>query len=181
MSRIGRYPIPVPSSVTVELGAEIVVRGAKGTLTLPANPLITIEQHDAEIVVSRTKETKSAKSLHGLIRTLLRNMIQGVTDGFERRLEMKGVGYRATKQGEGLVLNLGYSHPITVTPPDGIELAVEKMSIFVRGIDKQLVGQVAANIRSLRPPEPYKGKGIRYSDEKIRMKAGKAAKAAGAK
>ena len=181
MSRIGRYPIPVPSSVTVTVAEAIEVKGPKGILTFPVSPVIDLTQADGQIVVTRSKETKEAKSLHGLYRTVIRNLIQGVTDGFERRLEMKGVGYRATKQGNDLQMNLGYSHPIMVTAPVGIELAVEKNSIFVRGIDKQLVGQVAANIRSLRPPEPYKGKGIRYSDETIRMKAGKAAKAAGGK
>ncbi len=181
MSRIGRRPISIPDAVTLTISDAIVARGPKGELTLPTNPSISIDVTDNVVQVSRSQDSKAVRALHGLYRSLIQNMLNGVATGFERRLEMKGVGYRATKQGNDLVLNLGYSHPITVTAPAGIELAVEKTSIFVRGIDKQLVGQVAANIRSLRPPEPYKGKGIRYSDETIRMKAGKAAKAAGAK
>lgn len=181
MSRIGRRTIQVPDGVTLTIADAIVARGPKGELTLPVNPLIKVIQTDASVAIERTNDSKEARALHGLYRALIQNMFNGVSAGFERRLEMKGVGYRATKQGEGLVLNLGFSHPITVNPPAGIELTVEKTSIFIKGIDKQLVGQVAANIRSLRPPEPYKGKGIRYTEEKIRMKAGKAAKAAGAK
>ena len=181
MSRIGRQLITIPSGVTLTVGDVITAKGPKGELTLKPTPTITVTVDGDSIEVSRSQESKPVRALHGLYRALIANMIEGVEKGFEVRLEMKGVGYRATKQGNDLVLNLGYSHPINVTAPVGIELATEKNSIFVRGIDKQLVGQVAANIRSLRPPEPYKGKGIRYTDEKIRMKAGKAAKAAGAK
>ena len=181
MSRIGRQLITIPSGVTLTLGETIVAKGPKGELSLKPNPVISITIDGDKVALSRSQESKPVRALHGLYRALIANMIEGVEKGFEVRMEMKGVGYRATKQGNDLVLNLGYSHPITVTAPEGIELAVEKSSLFVRGIDKQLVGQVAAISRSLRPPEPYKGKGIRYTDEKIRMKAGKAAKAAGAK
>ena len=179
MSRIGRRPLTIPDSVTLTVNEFITVVGPKGTLSLAASPLIELKQDGPTLVVDRRGDSKGARAMHGLYRTLVRNMVEGVTTGFEKRLEMKGVGYRATKQGNDLLLNLGFSHPITMPAPEGIEFAVEKNSIFIRGIDKQLVGETAAQIRRLRPPEPYKGKGIRYSDEKIRMKAGKAAKAAG--
>ncbi len=179
MSRIGRQPIHLPSGVTVTSGDTLNVQGPKGTLTFATHPQIRVTAAGEQLSIERSGDAKAVRALHGLYRAVLQNMVTGVTTGYERRLEMKGVGYRATKQGNDLVLNLGYSHPITVTAPAGIELATEKTSIIVRGIDKQLVGEVAAGIRRLRPPEPYKGKGIRYSDEQIRMKAGKAAKAAG--
>lgn len=179
MSRIGRRPLTVPDAVTLTVNEAISATGPKGTLSLATNPLIEIKHTGATLTVERRGDSKSARSLHGLYRTLIRNMVEGVTQGFEKRLELKGVGYRAAKQGNDLQLNLGFSHPVVVAAPAGIEFVVEKSSIIVRGIDKQLVGETAATIRRLRPPEPYKGKGIRYSDETIRMKAGKAAKAAG--
>lgn len=179
MSRIGRQLIQIPAGVTITVADVLRVSGPKGELQLASHPQISCTIDGATLSVARSSDAKEVRSLHGLYRALLHNMVEGVTNGYEIRLEMKGVGYRATKQGNDLVLNLGYSHPITVTAPAGIELATEKTSILVRGIDKQLVGEVAAGIRRLRPPEPYKGKGIRYTDEQIRMKAGKAAKAAG--
>jgi len=181
MSRIGRRPIEIPAGVTITVADTITVTGPNGSLNVPADSLVKLVIDGQTLHVERVGESNAARAHHGLYWALVRNMIIGVSAGFERRLEMKGVGYRAAKQGNDLVLNLGYSHPITVTLPAGIDVVVEKTSMIVKGIDKQLVGQVAANIRSLRPPEPYKGKGIRYSDEIIRMKAGKAAKAAGAK
>lgn len=181
MSRIGRRPIEIPAGVTITVADTITVTGSNGSLSVPADSLVRLVIDGQTLHVERTNESNAARARHGLYWALVRNMIIGVSSGFERRLEMKGVGYRAARQGNDLVLNLGYSHPITVTLPTGIDVVVEKTSMIVKGIDKQLVGQVAANIRSLRPPEPYKGKGIRYSDEIIRMKAGKAAKAAGAK
>lgn len=179
MSRIGRQIVPLPTEVTVTLGPPITVTGPRGTLTIPSHPLITLDVRDQTVTLRRANDTSVARSLHGLHRSLLANHVRGVSIGYERRLELRGVGYRAVQEGRSLVLSLGYSHPNPIDPPDGIELAVEKSTIIVRGIDKALVGQVAANIRSLRPPEPYKGKGIRYSDELVRRKAGKAAKAAG--
>ena len=179
MSRIGRRPILLPSGVSLTIADKISVQGPKGSLVLASHPRVSIDQIGETITVGRSSDAKEVRALHGLYRALIQNMITGVTTGYEIRLEMKGVGYRATKQGNDLVFSLGFSHPITVVAPASIELATEKNSIFVRGIDKQLVGEVAAGIRRLRPPEPYKGKGIRYSDEQIRMKAGKAAKAAG--
>jgi large subunit ribosomal protein L6 len=179
MSRIGRKPIPVPKAVTVtvEDGNHITVKGPKATLSraLPAD--MRILQGDGEIVVERPSESKQHKALHGLTRSLLANMVIGVSDGFSKVLEINGVGYRAQKTGRDLTLSLGFSHPVVVTPPDGIELATgERNTVIVSGADKQLVGEVAANIRSLRPPEPYKGKGVKYIDERIRRKAGKAGK-----
>jgi len=182
MSRIGRRPIEIPSGVTVTMtDSTIQVVGPNGTLSVPTDRLVKLTIDGQTMHVERVGDSNAARARHGLYWALVQNMIIGTSKGFERRLEMKGVGYRAAKQGNDLVLNLGYSHPITVNLPEGIDVMVEKTSMIVKGIDKQMVGQVAANIRSLRPPEPYKGKGIRYSDEIIRMKAGKAAKAAGAK
>jgi len=179
MSRIGRKAIQLPTAVTLIVTDKIRVTGPKGELSLQTHPNISVQPDGDMLVVTRKNDAHATRALHGLYRALIQNMIDGVVNGYEIRLEMKGVGYRATKQGNDLVLNLGFSHPITVTAPAGIELATEKTSIFVRGIDKQQVGEMAAGIRRLRPPEPYKGKGIRYTDEVIRMKAGKAAKAAG--
>jgi large subunit ribosomal protein L6 len=179
MSRIGRQLVLLPTGVTVVLGPTIRVSGPKGTLTLPTHPLVTLEVRDHAVSLGRVNDSARARSLHGLYRSLVANHVTGVSTGYERRLELKGVGYRATIQGQSLVLSLGYSHPITVEPPAGIEFTVEKSTVTVRGSDKALVGQIAATIRRFRPPEPYKGKGIRYSDEIVRRKAGKAAKAAG--
>jgi len=184
MSRIGRLPIPVPSGVKVELapGNKVTVTGPKGTLTRTFSELVTIEQQDGTLTVARHDDAKDSKSVHGLSRTLLSNMVSGVKDGFTKSLEVNGVCYRVAKVGENLVFLVGYSHPVQVNPPEGISFVVEGNNrVSVSGIDKQVVGQVAANIRSIRKPEPYKGKGIRYQGEKIRMKAGKAGKVGGKK
>lgn len=181
MSRIGKLPITVPGNVQIELTSEnIKIKGPKGELTQQLNPLIEIKQQDNEIVVERVNETKEAKSMHGLYRTLVLNMITGVTDGFEKQLEIQGVGYRAAVQGNKVVLNLGFSHPVDYQIPQGIEVKIDaekKNILIISGIDKQAVGQTAAEIRSYRKPEPYKGKGIRYVGERIIRKAGKTAAA----
>ena len=178
MSRIGRMPIAVPAGVTVDIAENnhVTVKGPKGTLerTLPVEMEIKLE--GAEVIVSRPNDLKKMKSLHGLTRSLLQNMVTGVTDGYEKKLEVNGVGYRAAKQGETLTLNLGYSHPVEMTDPEGIETVVDGNNIIVKGIDKEKVGQFAAEIRDKRRPEPYKGKGIKYADEHIRRKVGKTGK-----
>jgi len=184
MSRIGRVPIPLPSGVKVDVAAGnvVTVKGPKGTLTRTFPESMTIEQENGTVTVSRPDDTKTHKSLHGLSRTLLANMVQGVSAGFTKGLEIQGVGYRVAKVGENLVFQVGFSHPVQVNPPAGITFNVETPArLSVSGIDKQLVGQVAANIRSIRKPEPYKGKGIRYAGEVVRMKAGKAGKVGGKK
>ena len=179
MSRIGRMPIAIPAGITVEVAEnnKVTVKGPKGTLerVLPSEMSIKVE--GAEVVVSRPNDLKKMKSLHGLTRTLINNMVIGVANGYEKVLEVNGVGYRAQKQGKTLVLSLGYSHPVEMVDPEGIEAVVEGQNkIIVKGIDKQKVGQYAAEIRSKRGPEPYKGKGIKYADETIRRKVGKAGK-----
>ena len=179
MSRIGRMPIAIPAGVTVEVAEnnKVTVKGPKGTLerVLPAEMEIKVE--GAEVVVSRPNDLKRMKSLHGLTRTLIANMITGVTAGYEKKLEINGVGYRASKAGKKLTLNLGYSHPVEMEDPEGIETVMEGQNIIiVKGIDKEKVGQFAAEIRSKREPEPYKGKGIKYADEVIRRKVGKTGK-----
>ena len=178
MSRIGKKPIAVPAGVDVKIdGSTVTVKGPKGTLTNTFNPEIIIKQEGAEIIVERPSEDKMHKSLHGLTRTLIHNMVEGVTNGFSKSLEIEGVGYRAAKQGKNLVMNLGYSHQVIVPEIDGITIDVPNAtSIVVNGIDKQVVGQFAAEIREKRPPEPYKGKGIRYAGERIIRKEGKAGK-----
>ena len=178
MSRIGRKPINIPNGVNVKLDKnKIIVEGPKGKLERDIHPKITVAIEGDQIVVKRADDTKLSKSLHGLFRSLINNMVEGVSKGFEKRLEIVGVGYRAQLKGKKLDLSLGYSHPVEVEPPAGIEFVVENpQKIVVKGIDKQLVGQVAANIRKLRKPEPYKGKGIRYEGEYILRKAGKSAK-----
>jgi large subunit ribosomal protein L6 len=183
MSRIGRLPVAVPSSVEVTIdGRRLTVKGPKGTLTRDLHPDMTVSQEDGTIVVTRPTEQKTHKQLHGLTRTLVNNMVVGVTDGYRKGLEITGVGYRASKVGEKLQLNLGYSHPIEIDPPNGISFEVENPThLAVVGIDKELVGQVAARVRSTRKPEPYKGKGVRYAGEQIRRKAGKAGKIGGKK
>ncbi|HBG81334.1 TPA: 50S ribosomal protein L6 [candidate division CPR2 bacterium] len=178
MSRIGKLPIIIPQGVTVNLNDRVVkVVGPKGTLEYEHSPLIKVTTNDADIRIELAEDNQKARELWGLVRTLLSNMIEGVSKGFEKQLEIVGIGYRAQMQGSKLVLNVGYSHPVDVVPPEGINLKVEKNTITVSGFDKQLVGEVAAKIRSVRKPEPYKGKGIKYSNEYIRRKAGKAAKA----
>ena len=184
MSRIGRAPITVPSGVKVEIGADntVVVTGPKGKLTHTFPETMTIQLDGATLTVSRPDDSKTSKSLHGLSRTLLFNMTQGVNVGFSKSLEINGVGYRVAKVGDHLVFSVGYSHPVLVNPPAGISFTTEgPTKLTVIGIDKQLVGQVAANIRSIRKPEPYKGKGIKYANEIIRRKAGKAGKVGGKK
>jgi len=178
MSRIGKMPIAIPAGVTVSLAEnnKVTVKGPKGTLerVFPAEMEIKVE--GAEVTVSRPNDLKRSKSLHGLSRTLLHNMVVGVTDGFEKKLEVNGVGYRAAKQGKTLTLTLGYSHPVEMEDPEGIETVVDGQTIIVKGISKEAVGQHAAVIREKRPPEPYKGKGIKYADETIRRKVGKTGK-----
>jgi large subunit ribosomal protein L6 len=183
MSRIGRLPIPVPAGVDVSLdGRRITVKGPKGSLTRELPPRIEIERDGDTLLATRPTENKLDKSLHGLTRTLVNNMVVGVTDGYRKGLEIVGVGYRAQKTGEKLVLALGYSHPVEIDPPAGISFELETPTrLAVVGIDKELVGQMAAKIRATRKPEPYKGKGVRYAGEKVRRKAGKAGKIGGKK
>ena len=178
MSRIGRMPIAVPAGVTVDIAEnnQVTVKGPKGTLSrvLPAEMDIKLEGD--QVVVTRPNDLKKMKSLHGLTRTLIHNMVVGVTEGYTKELEVNGVGYRAQKQGKKLVLNLGYSHPVELEDPEGLESKVDGNKIIVSGIDKEKVGQYAAEIRETRKPEPYKGKGIKYADEVIRRKVGKTGK-----
>ena len=178
MSRIGKMPIAIPAGVTVEIAEnnKVTVKGPKGTLerVLPAE--MEIKMEGTEIVVSRPNDLKKMKSLHGLTRTLINNMVVGVTQGYEKKLEVNGVGYRAAKQGNKLVLSLGYSHPVEMIDPEGLSSAVDGNKIIVSGISKEKVGQYAAEIRDKRRPEPYKGKGIKYADEVIRRKVGKTGK-----
>jgi large subunit ribosomal protein L6 len=183
MSRIGRLPIAVPSTVDVTIeGRRVTVKGPKGTLARDLHPDMTVSREEGNLVVTRPTEQKTHKQLHGLTRTLVNNMVVGVTDGYRKGLEITGVGYRAVKVGEKLQLSLGYSHQIDIDPPPGISFEVETPTrLAVVGIDKELVGQIAAKVRSTRKPEPYKGKGVRYAGEKIRRKAGKAGKIGGKK
>jgi len=183
MSRIGRLPITVPSGVDVAIdGRTVTVTGPKGSLSRALHPDMTISREEGTLVVTRPTEQKAHKQLHGLTRTLVNNMVVGVTDGYRKGLEITGVGYRAALNGRRLTLNLGYSHPIEIDPPEGITFEVENPTrLAVVGIDKELVGQVAAQVRQTRKPEPYKGKGVRYSGEYIRRKAGKAGKIGGKK
>ncbi|HVK38874.1 MAG TPA: 50S ribosomal protein L6 [Candidatus Kapabacteria bacterium] len=177
MSRIGKKPIAMPAGVTMRRDGEtIAIKGPKGELQTRVSDKVTIALENAELAVTRSNDEAESRSLHGLTRTLLANMVTGVTDGFTRKLEIVGVGYRAELRGNALLLNLGYSHPIMFFPPSDITIEVPTATtIAVTGIDKQLVGQVAAKIRSFRPPEPYKGKGVKYEGEQIRRKAGKSA------
>ena len=178
MSRIGNKPITVPSEVTVTIdGQKITVKGPKGTLEREIHRNISLEMNENVIKVIRKNDEPSNRALHGLTRTLINNMIIGVTEGYEKKLEVNGVGYRAAKQGKKLTLSLGYSHPVEMEDPEGIEVTVEGQNIIiVKGIDKEKVGQYAAEIREKRAPEPYKGKGIKYEDEVIRRKVGKTGK-----
>jgi large subunit ribosomal protein L6 len=178
MSRIGRKSIPVPAGVDVTItGQTVKVKGPKGELSHTVAEPITVAQEGAELHVSRPNDERKAKELHGLSRTLVANMIVGVTEGYKKVLEINGTGYRVTAKGKDLEFALGFSHPVNVVPPEGITFSVERPTQFtVAGIDKQLVGEVAANIRKIRPPEPYKGKGVKYQGEVIRRKAGKAGK-----
>ena len=183
MSRIGRLPITVPSGVDVTIdGRNVTVKGPRGSLSRSLHPDITVSRDEATLVVTRPTEQKTHKQLHGLTRTLVNNMVVGVTDGYRKGLEITGVGYRAVKVGEKLQLSLGYSHQIEIDPPSGITFELENPTrLAVIGIDKELVGEIAAKVRSTRKPEPYKGKGVRYAGEQIRRKAGKAGKIGGKK
>ena len=178
MSRIGRLPVAVPAGVTVDIkeGNDVTVKGPKGTLQRVLPEEMSIKLEDGQVIVTRPNDLKKMKSLHGLTRTLIHNMVVGVSEGYEKVLEVNGVGYRAAKQGKKLVLNLGYSHPVEMEDPAGLESAVDGNKITVKGIDKEKVGQYAAEIRDKRRPEPYKGKGIKYADEVIRRKVGKTGK-----
>src|ERR671939_1189035 len=177
MSRIGRKPIEVPSSVSISIDpGRVMVNGPLGTLTQQVPQRMKIEQRDGELVVSRPTERGEDRALHGLTRTLVANMVEGVTKGFEKRLEIQGVGYRAALRGTDLELSVGYSHPVVMKPPQGITFDVpDQTTVIVKGIDKQAVGEIAAQVRKVRPPEPYKGKGIRYDGEYVRRKVGKRA------
>lgn len=178
MSRIGKRVIPIPDKVTVTLdGQTVAVKGPKGELSRVLPSGVTVEQQENTLKVNRVNDSRPARERHGLCRTLVYNMVEGVSQGYTRRLEIQGVGYRAQVQGQKLVLSMGYSHPVEMDPPDGIQFAVENnTNVIVTGIDKELVGNTAARIRAVRPPEPYKGKGIRYAGEQVRRKAGKTGK-----
>ena len=176
MSRIGRLPIDIPAGVEVKIeeGNKVTVKGPKGTLEKCLPVEMTIKQEDNQVVVTRPNDLKKMKSLHGLTRSLIANMITGVSEGYEKKLEINGAGYRAQKKGKEITFNLGFSHPVVMTDPEGIETEMDGQNIIiVKGIDKEKVGQYAAEIRELRKPEPYKGKGIKYADEVIRRKVGK--------
>ncbi len=183
MSRIGNNPIVLPQGVEVTLSDDMVaVKGPKGALEMPLHKSIKVEQEDGKLIIKRKRGNQEGRSMHGLMRTLVNNMVVGVTTGWTKNLEMVGVGYRAQGGGNALILNVGYSHPVKMEAPEGITFAVaENTKLSVTGIDKALVGQIAANIRAVKPPEVYKGKGIRYVGEYVRKKAGKAGKAAGGK
>jgi large subunit ribosomal protein L6 len=175
MSRIGKRPITIPAKVTVTInGQEVIVKGPKGELTRVLPPEVLVAQEGETITVTRRNESRAARQRHGLCRTLVANMVEGVSQGFQKKLEIQGVGYRAAVQGRNLNLAMGYSHPVLIEPPDGIQFAVENnVNVTVSGIDKEIVGNTAAKIRAVRPPEPYKGKGIRYAGEMVRRKVGK--------
>ena len=178
MSRIGKRPIAIPQKVTVEIkGQHVTVKGPKGNLSRELPSKVKVAQEDNQLKVVREDESRTARERHGLCRTLVANMVAGVSQGFEKRLNIIGVGYRAQAQGKNLTLNVGYSKPVEMQMPEGVQVAVEKNTlVIVSGIDKEVVGNIAARIRAVRPPEPYKGKGIRYIDEVVRRKAGKAGK-----
>jgi large subunit ribosomal protein L6 len=176
MSRIGKAPVSVPQGVEIDLsGRTVAVRGPKGELTVPVGRGVEVRQEDGNVVVERASDAPEHRAMHGLTRSLIQNAVTGVTDGFTKTLVIQGVGYRGALQGQDINLQVGYSHPIAIRPRDGIDFEMPNpTTIVVRGIDKQKVGQTAAEIRKVRPPEPYKGKGIRYSDEQVRRKVGKA-------
>jgi len=178
MSRIGKRPISIPGKVSITIdGSKVAVKGPKGELSRSLPAAVTVEQEGETLLVKRRDESRAARQLHGLSRTLVANMVEGVSQGFTRRLEIQGVGYRAQVQGRNLNLTVGYSHPVIIEPPPGVTLAVEgNTNVIVSGFDKEVVGNTAAKIRAIRPPEPYKGKGIRYAGEVVRRKAGKAGK-----
>lgn len=178
MSRIGKKPIEIPSGVTItQNGNTLTVKGPKGELTRSFHPDMTINVDEKQVVVTRPSDEKAHRAIHGTTRSIIANMVEGVSKGFEKSLELVGVGYRAQKQGKKLVLNVGYSHPVEVTPENGLEIEVpSNTKVVVKGIDKEKVGALAADIRAIRPPEPYKGKGIRYEGEYVRRKEGKTGK-----
>ena len=178
MSRIGKRPIRLPPKVAIAVdGQHVLVKGPKGELSRTLPPEVAVEQEGETVLVKRRNDSRNARQRHGLSRTLVANMVEGVSQGFQRRLEIQGVGYRAQVQGRNLILNVGYSNPVEIQPPDGIQFTVENnTNITVSGINKEIVGNVAAKVRDVRPPEPYKGKGIRYAGEVVRRKAGKAGK-----
>lgn len=181
MSRVGKKPIPIPENVEVKIeGQKVMVRGPKGELQREVLPEIRVEVENGKVLVSAQKETKRTPAFWGLTRALISNMVKGVSEGYEKKLEIQGVGYRANLEGEDLVLQVGFSHLVKIKKLDGIKFSVEKNIITISGIDKELVGQIAAKIRKVRPPEPYKGKGIRYLGEQVRRKAGKKVVTAGA-
>jgi large subunit ribosomal protein L6 len=177
MSRIGKQPIPVPEGVTVSLGpGRVTVNGPRGELNQIVSPRMQVEQEYGTLTVKRPTDRGEDRALHGLTRSLIANMVEGVTNGYEKRLQLQGVGYRARLQGKAIELSVGFSHPVSIPAPEGIEFEVPvPTQVIVRGIDKQLVGEIAARIRRVRPPEPYKGKGIRYEGEQVRRKVGKRA------
>ncbi len=183
MSRIGRMPVAIPPGVEVTVdGSRVRVRGPKGELERTFHPDMRVEVQDGAVVVYRPTDSRHHRALHGLTRALLNNMVRGVTEGFSVELEIHGTGYRASKQGDRLVLQVGYTHPVELEPPPGIQFEVPQPNrVVVRGTDKELVGQVAAKVRAVRPPDPYKGKGIRYAQEALRLRPGKAGRAAGKK
>jgi large subunit ribosomal protein L6 len=179
VSRIGKKPIPVPDKVTVSISnQDVTVKGPRGEMSFTVPADISLKQEDGQVLVERPSDARQHRALHGLTRALVANMVTGVSDGFQKVLVIEGVGYTSEMRGQDLVLKLGYSHEIVFPPPEGISFAVEERGrqVRVEGMDKQVVGQVAANIRELRPPEPYKGKGVRYADERVRRKAGKTGK-----
>lgn len=178
MSRIGKQPITIPAKVAVTIdGSKVLVKGPKGELSRTLSNNVIVSQQGEILQVTRRDDTRVSRQMHGLSRTLVANMVQGVSQGFQRRLEIQGVGYRAQVQGRNLVLNIGYSHQVQIVPPDGVQFAVENnTNVIVSGYDKEIVGNIAAKIRAVRPPEPYKGKGIRYAGEVVRRKAGKTGK-----
>ena len=177
MSRIGKQPIQIPSGVTITVDSDVItVKGAKGELTVPHLSDVTVAQEDGKLTVTRKDDERVAKAQHGLQRSLLNNAVVGVTQGFEKKLEVNGVGFRVSSSNNTLEMHLGFSHPVKYTAPAGVTVSNDKMTIIVAGIDKQVVGQVAAEIRALKKPEPYKGKGIKYADEQILRKAGKTGK-----
>ena len=181
MSRVGRLPVDVPSGVEIKIdGSHVKIKGPKGEMEFTFSPEMEIVFQENVININRPSDAREMRSLHGTTRALIQNMVTGVTEGYQKELQLVGVGYRANMEGKNLVLNVGYSHPVEVVPPPGISFEVgdRAQQVFISGIDKQSVGQVAADIRKVRPPEPYKGKGIRYKDEYIRRKAGKAGKVA---
>jgi large subunit ribosomal protein L6 len=183
MSRIGKLPVPVPQGVTVDIKKNsVTVKGPKGELSRDFPPEISLKQEDGQVVATRNSDHRLHRAKHGLTRALLNNMVVGVSDGFTRNLQIEGVGYRAIIEGSNLILNVGYSHPVLIEPPAGINFEVTDRNgrrLVVTGIDKEVVGEIAARIRRVRPPEPYKGKGLRYEGEMVRRKAGKAGKAIG--